>query len=56
MSRLASSLLLATLIAVAYGNSWRNELVFDELMFVERDPRVHELASFRRLSLLSQVL
>jgi tetratricopeptide (TPR) repeat protein len=44
MSRLASSLLLVALIAVAYGNSLRNELVFDELMFVERDPRVHQLA------------
>jgi tetratricopeptide (TPR) repeat protein len=38
---LLAPLLLAALIAVAYGPSLGNELVFDELIFVEKDPRVH---------------
>lgn len=38
---LLAGLLLAGLIAAAYGASLGNELVFDELMFMERDQRVH---------------
>jgi protein O-mannosyl-transferase len=41
-SRVLPGLLLAALIAFAYGPSVRNELVFDELIFVEKDPRVHD--------------
>lgn len=34
---------LAVLISVAYGGSLRNALVFDELIFMQRDPRVQSL-------------
>jgi tetratricopeptide (TPR) repeat protein len=39
--RLFSGLALAALVALAYGASLGNELVFDELIFIEKDPRVH---------------
>lgn len=38
------ALALAALVAVAYGGSLRNELVFDDLIFMQRDPRVQSLA------------
>jgi tetratricopeptide (TPR) repeat protein len=37
-------LAVLALIAIAYGGSLRNELVFDERIFMERDPRVQTLA------------
>lgn len=39
-----AALALGALIALAYGAGVRNELVFDERMFVERDERVQEFA------------
>jgi protein O-mannosyl-transferase len=42
-------LALVALIAVAYGASLRNELVFDDLIFMQRDARVHSLAQVDRI-------
>lgn len=41
--------LLAVLIAGAYGTSVTNEFVFDDLMFVQDDPRVQSLSQAPRL-------
>jgi tetratricopeptide (TPR) repeat protein len=40
---------LLALIAVAYGGSLRNELVFDELIFMQRDARVQSLTQVDRI-------
>jgi tetratricopeptide (TPR) repeat protein len=36
--------LLAVLVAVAYGGSLRNHLVFDDAIFIQHDPRLRSLA------------
>ncbi len=41
--------LFAGLIALAYGASLGNEFVFDDAIFMERDPRVRSLTEARRL-------
>ena len=43
--------LLAVLVAGAYGASLRNEFVFDDLMFINDDPRVQSLRQAPRLFL-----
>ncbi len=43
MADIAACVVLAVLIAVAYGGSLANELVFDDAIFMERDPRVASL-------------
>jgi len=48
-TRHAAPLVLALLIAAAYGGSLRNEYVFDDLMFIRDDPRVRSLAEAPRL-------
>jgi tetratricopeptide (TPR) repeat protein len=40
---------LAVLIAVAYGESLRNDFVFDDTIFMRHDPRVRSVEGFRRL-------
>jgi tetratricopeptide (TPR) repeat protein len=47
--RLTLVLALAALIAVAYGGSLRNQLVFDDLIFMQRDARVQSLAHIDRI-------
>ena len=47
--RLTPVLALAALIAVAYGGSLRNQLVFDDLIFMQRDARVQSLAHVDRI-------
>ena len=42
-ARLWPALLLAAVIGLAYGGSLRNEYVFDDLMFIQDDPRVRSL-------------
>jgi len=41
--------LLVCLVAVAYGTSLANDLVFDDLIFATRDPRVQSLEAAPRL-------
>jgi tetratricopeptide (TPR) repeat protein len=41
--------LLALLIALGYGTALRNEFVFDDRIFMQRDPRVQSLSSLPRL-------
>jgi tetratricopeptide (TPR) repeat protein len=47
--RLRALVVLALLIAVAYGASLRNSFVFDDAIFVERDVRLQTLEGVRRL-------
>ncbi len=49
LAKLIVGLGLAALIAVAYGGSLRNELVFDELIFMQRDARVQSLDRIDRI-------
>ena len=42
-------LTLTALVAVAYGGSLRNQLVFDDLIFMQRDARVQSLAHVDRI-------
>jgi len=46
---LRALLLLAVLVAVAYGSSLRNGFVFDDAIFMERDVRLQSLENARRL-------
>jgi tetratricopeptide (TPR) repeat protein len=41
--------LLAALVAVAYGGSLQNDLVFDDAIFMEHDPRLRSLARLPEL-------
>jgi hypothetical protein len=47
--RLSVVLTLTALIAVAYSGSLRNQLVFDELIFMQRDARVQSLERVDRI-------
>jgi len=49
LSRFTVALLLTGLVGVAYGGSLRNEFVFDDLIFVQHDPRVRSLDQAKRL-------
>lgn len=49
LSRMGAAFALAALITVAYGGSLRNELVFDDRIFMERDPRLRSLQGALRL-------
>ena len=46
-----SRAVLVVLIAAAYGSSVGNDLVYDELIFMERDARVHSFAHVDRIFL-----
>ena len=48
-TRLLVGTALCVLLAAAYGNGLRNELVFDDLMFMQNDPRVHSVREAYRL-------
>lgn len=47
--RMGALVLLVCLVAVAYGTSLTNDLVFDDLIFATRDPRVQSLEAAPRL-------
>lgn len=48
-TRIAAFAALGALIAIAYGASLANEFVFDDAIFMERDPRVKSFAAAQRL-------